>query len=893
MLEATGMHNLLLKQWSTFVNAYLSEILSKPIHIVGSIKGFKAFLTNWGAWFVQLSLQEIVRNSTGHLLITQPMGTINQFSFCPRPFVSCPAIIQWSWEVLLDKALVGNWSFQHMYFSHAYSCGQGNFTMEDMLSSGLLYFCGYHPNVQLFPGYFHTKLICSHYPGINVALVGFFSVTDKDHIVSLQHRNYSLHLVESVELSTLYFPMESSVTFMFHISVQKHTRVVVRAAVPGVESILVYDGPIEKCSNVKQQSNQFQCSTYQCLVKLNAGKHFVNIKVTSLQITSRHLPVSMKLYVGERGLNLSLPNGNCFKKTCNFLILGTKGRLNISLLFMHFKGEFWHSALCQFGGILTFEEGNAHVIHSGTFCHNESTNYDFSRNFYTFNSSTNIMLYFYEEVTLLNVKLKISETVCKLVQLDNHLMSMNCVSRASTSNCHKSIRETENLFHTSLACRAEQVGFHSICVSLSVRECIVLQPVFTEKSMRSLPSTEPRGRFIHKIKLRKDTSSGATYILTLQGMLRKTHSHFVFKNSFVVQVHTDNIQASNTFCKLEGNISQTTCYENWKPQSDWLSSHRDRDCPVLSTLDVFTPFGLHVPEFAIELFPHTQSWVVVTVSKMPSTTDYIAETFAIKLQQMRWMTKFVSDHQKHQALLFIFDSPRAVLDSMEMELAKESKVFASIVMSLSPLPHFKHKFLSPPAEITTVRFCSKETEVSFTVRWIANSTTDYQNLNQNLMPCQRVVHFAFHAMKCSSSIKTLHNSIEFVLISKDYFSKSDKSVLFSWNHALSICWKLNLSLPVFESRQAQARALDFLSLKRVHVIVEAFFIGVRVTKKPVSYLNTCSCTFSALLFSCDFLKWLCGFAGISIVWSQRNSTGLSRIHTKLFAFSLLLQLFCT
>ena len=106
------------------------------------------------------------------------------------------------------------------------------------------------------------------------------------------------------------------------------------------------------------------------------------------------------------------------------------------------------SQTCMYGGLLAVEQFENNYTESSIICKSVSGN---TRSFYSQNSSLIILSYWYSQYSSVNASLRISQTKCKLLQIDHCKFDSLCQSHLNVSKCNMYLNQITHLSNVSFS----------------------------------------------------------------------------------------------------------------------------------------------------------------------------------------------------------------------------------------------------------------------------------------------------------------------------------------------------------------------------------------------------------------------------------------------------------
>ena len=173
------------------------------------------------------------------------------------------------------------------------------------------------------------------------------------------------------------------------------------------QTYIIHDGPgilADKLKNLPVP----KCSTFQCVIQL-LTQNLLPQSGYSFTFCSKPLPFS-DIITQYQTFSLNLPNINCFIKVFIISLTIRHGQqINVTVNKIASIGLYHPN--CAYSGLKVGERLKDDYRESVTLCHNHDRTQDPSRNFYSYNSSLTLVLYWYEGYNIIKISVTVSKTI--------------------------------------------------------------------------------------------------------------------------------------------------------------------------------------------------------------------------------------------------------------------------------------------------------------------------------------------------------------------------------------------------------------------------------------------------------------------------------------------------
>ncbi len=261
----------------------------------------------------------------------------------------------------------------------------------------------------------------------------------------------------------------------FLVTVKKLHQICLKFEHKSIQSYIVYNGPGIFSKPLKSQQIQ-KTSAFQCLIHTST-KHVLQMdhrSIHTLQYISQLSPVSQSVKIYKNGnILIRIPNKNCFDAVCILNIESqSRNQINATVTKMTTSEKAPNSSVdlpCAFSGLVATEIFPDDSRESATYCKSHDSSSHPSRCFYSHNSSLILLAYWFEPYSVINITLNISESKCKLIQIDSCTYDEKCMSDFKSSNCQSYLDYITNFVPINVS-----KDGHFIFTHMTDEECVVL-----------------------------------------------------------------------------------------------------------------------------------------------------------------------------------------------------------------------------------------------------------------------------------------------------------------------------------------------------------------------------------------------------------------------------------
>ncbi len=282
--------------------------------------------------------------------------------------------------------------------------------LRDELHKQSYIFCGQHSMFSIFP-YFNKvdiRIIATRF--VAIKFNASFTVINHSIVYSAE----TTYFCE--QKPKLAFVLKKDLfSFVYNIQVKKVNFVIIKPS-RQIYS-LIWDGPGFGSPFAIPTNGVVISSSFECHVHILTKLVFKHMKSFFL-FFSKPAKLTKIIHVGfKHDVSLFVPIVNCHSILCVVLLQAQPGHmLNVTVGKMIFAG---HTSLtCKYGGVLTAEELFGNYNESVTVCQTSSNSEQFSRRFYSKNTTLKLVHFWYPNYSTVNASLIASVTKCTAVQLD-------------------------------------------------------------------------------------------------------------------------------------------------------------------------------------------------------------------------------------------------------------------------------------------------------------------------------------------------------------------------------------------------------------------------------------------------------------------------------------------
>ena len=845
------------KKWHHYVRSsihikLLSEVKDKIFNM------YTLLLRVWkfGGTFIIYSKQKLESHSKQSKII-RASGNIFFETLPEQPYyklLKCifyRCLYTWHFNSSFYLSLVLNF-YQVHFSSSAVDCVFGNFSIslandakcDVSKNQQIFYVCGSYSSFSVYPktmGIFLLKL----YTGIRIKyhLNVSFEVVDAKFIVTHQLNYTSFLHTTLINVKDHYF------LYIFRIQVKKN--MYIKIEVEKRFNLIVFDGPGFQSNILKKGKATYKTTTFQCIVQLLEISLFTGY----LTHTAQTLTISQQIKVKNQ-MSLTLPAKH---QTPFTLSIGTShgSYINISLISMKSKSQFFNYPECIFGGISIFEELNNLFDEIQCICENFKPILGFSRNVYSSGPLVTIFFYWYKEYSEIKVELNISNTKCQVIIIDpcaakyfcvpcihtrskklNCKLNTDCLSTCEGGNsnisCQKYLNKVTQFTDVKLTTSMDKWRV-TYLFSMHYETCFVLQfkKQFSSEHLSSkvndinrcfmslAPSPVPYGQVGFK--------------LMITGQLNGETYHVPFK-----AVSFQNKNFNRTYCNIEFKQNTTKC------PNDVLNAHYIRTSHfqninflIHSEVKLYLSGSLTVRH---DTMPSLQNWVDVIVWKTKlKETQHISETVPVPVSI--YSLKKVSDKLDDVLYLKAQVNSESLFPNMKFTLKILSNYYytdylfywASNVNFHSLQPEHS---ISLPEIMNRVYIKSDKwqnklrlnyTNVFLNILWISDNYRKYsvQSYMCKIKPLgvpSATTCFYFSSLELNRTyiyFKERH-PYEGLKTSKINNYKD----LLSWNKAAQLCREVGGYLPYFTNMNELAELIALMKFSKDILPLEAIYIGL-------------------------------------------------------------------
>ena len=316
-------------------------------------------------------------------------------------------------------------------------------------------FCAYYPKFNFYPKSNKVKienLLLMMYRNFNME--SKFVVLDKGLLYNSQVERccqLTPPLVYSI-------PDHNYLAFYF-IQVRKRFAVTFKISHIFLRKVLIFDGPSFLVKLLAPEKDLFETTTFHCIVQTIGNTNTLDtITYFEKEVKPKEY---LKLYQSSTFF-LHLPDQKCATNLC-ILFVETEFGYHVNATTLKIKTEGDFNPNCTYSGIVSTEEFNQEYIEKDTQCKSEL------KSIYSYKSSLLLIMFWYREHSRIHVKMMLSSTRCKPVEIDPCLLRTYYTDHVNLVSYQEKIM---NLSQIRLSFRYPNINFF-----VSKNTCIILRLV--------------------------------------------------------------------------------------------------------------------------------------------------------------------------------------------------------------------------------------------------------------------------------------------------------------------------------------------------------------------------------------------------------------------------------
>ncbi len=722
-----------------------------------------------------------------------------------------------TWTFHLNCHLQLNITINYLwFFTRRFFCHKGNVTISEDSNQGEIFtFCGQQSIFNVYPGFTHMALnfAVNYFHLLNAEFGAFYSVFNAGHLSNSINNPMETNIPDLISIHKIC----KDFLYTFLVQTTKFESLILFRAEESMWPQFVFDGPGFLSKYFRINPGVHYLSSFQCIWQVLAEHNFSWNEAITYRSTK--LKAVAKLQVQMDPFNVS-SRMFCLESPCVFFF---KTRfplyINITLLELKYKSNEYLS--CRYGAMLQRERDwyNENNLQ----CTSHSFQKAPSKSFYSRNTCSAVILYWYEKYTKIDAELSVSATECKAVQMDfcSDFLSTNFSGDCSEYQHHSQIQRF--FAKTSIFC-------------LRYNACSIMQLTNTDSPGSKTPDVCQTTFWPGKSQERKiinfEFVGELKHTLTLTGPVQgfcqqRSTSEKLFCSKARKTLHLLSVRLIN-YVVLNTSI------------------------PKAGTEDPFAVFS-----FSTEAWVHSEEWIDITMRKIgKSIFQYPVETIPIPFK--RYILEQTFDFSTHVLMLKsvnVVQNPVIQVSITTMLIRKEMGdlfLSANLVVSFSSLKSVRYIQVygenNNPMQLQCAQFvCNFSLQAS----WLNIETLFTDRVVLEILACEE--HISPANVVCYNlSTFSMDNSTEqkqyILLKTKPCWTLSTSKVTFegetfllSWIQAQSLCKSSNGHLPYFAS-DFELQHLVQIYKHIFHILpIEATFIGI------ITQVNNIFCWPSTLL----------------------------------------------
>ena len=325
----------------------------------------------------------------------------------------------------------------------------------------------------------------------------------------------------------------------------------------------------------------------------------------------------------------------CIRNPCIFSLEAPNGyQINATITKLRFIGPDTNNMECKYGGIVTLEKISEKYEENPPLCENTSISTGSNTNWYSQNSTLIVVIYWYEDYSIIHVNMLLSQTICTLVKVDFLITTIYCDTNVQNyyggKSCNLYLRNISKLANINFVYRYDGILFSFPKNSCSVIKVFqgchnhdLLSFIYLQiKAILAIISLFDL-KFHLNLMLDNDVSQSELSI-SMKGIF-KTYSK-KYKENCKERVY---FSGTNFFKEYQFHLSPGTRRKVLHGKMiDVCSTVKTRYFWI--TTKIKTPVSSMMVEISIDFTPQTNSWADITVHKQKvshiSETQYLSES---------------------------------------------------------------------------------------------------------------------------------------------------------------------------------------------------------------------------------------------------------------------------
>ena len=327
-----------------------------------------------------------------------------------------------------------------------------------------------------------------------------------------------------------------------------------------------------------------------------------------------------------------VPDSLFYPSPCVIHIQAETGiQINVTVDHVSYLGE--GSSECKYAGLVIVEELTDEYKESSSLCSNHSRSSRQSRSFYSHNSSLTLVLYWYEPYSVINATLKISQTTCKTIWLDDCVVESLCSPFVDNlDECNSYLRKITRFSKVTL--RFVINLSPSMLISLPDKECVVIQ-IFHKDA--TLPKNAIDNHRCHvPLDTAPDIVTEGRITYTILGSLHNYVAKGQYKDTLIFHGISDR------FCFTHEDLDEIRCQKDL--DTPILHPNRDEYDAIQIGSGLGSGLGLgDNGSFNALIFDKIQDIFVFALTKTPTHTKSLTFGTAFYLHTRSWIDVIIQN----------------------------------------------------------------------------------------------------------------------------------------------------------------------------------------------------------------------------------------------------------
>ena len=736
--------------------------------------------------------------------------------------------------------------------------------------NGFIY-CGQYSTFTIYPNFNRLNITKTVLVFVYYSISAFFTVMDKNSVVSLWNNTYFSTKVKSQSVLLI---RKESILFTYFLQVRKSYFITVTISQQlNLMHWLLYDGPLfQSRIMIETTRRTVKLSSFRCLLQF-----LVNERESSLEFnySSIRIPVNSNVYIdGNCHISVPLPNAECNinNNLCALNVFAKYGnQVNVSVIKMTYKGIA--SVTCKYAGLVATQHlGVKDYKETITLCESHNGNFSQSRHFFSYDSSMIIVLYWYGNEDVIDATISLSITKCKPVEICPCTYYYLCmIEREDYTTCNTYLKKQMEFSNVNLEIGIVQMSYwkdREFHFSVNENDCFVMQILRNTSRLFFMGESNCRIDIAPKSI---SVTNGELYYHLLGSF---NHSPVVGSRCFMESCIWFRGTADK-FCvdKMDGRRNCNIGANQFRGSKfhsicSTPQSQMGKDTHFVFYSKSRTPTYFNV--FSILLFSHVHAngWMDITVfrhSKILTEnslgTKYVSETVRVKSEGSFFREATKSSGLPNQIIMLKFDPKKAIQlrglgyvigayikitfprhtvlkwNSTSMQCRSGGIYFISVPGKATDVHIFKSKVRINKSGLHEFHIKRILNNMSISISHVHDNYNKYSYLtNQNMSNCDNILTASLHGFRCFNISIPAQCNFHYILFEKrmtyDYRSSRQREYpsdrhLSSWEQASELCRNAGAYLPSFTNREDLEEWLAWLKLSKDIPPIEAVFIGLR------------------------------------------------------------------